>query len=128
MKIDKWAKTDKPNPFSYKTERSTQMLSNNRRMESYSFNKESRKTYQGKMIFVFEEVPKLSLKLNLARSITICIRIFSVSQKKSFSKKRRRTGLASAPTASTKANPESIGLQLESGEEVVMSSSRPEMA
>ena len=48
LEINKWAKTDKPNPFSYKTERPALMLSNKPRTESYSFNKETRKTYQGK--------------------------------------------------------------------------------
>ena len=52
MAVKKWARTDKPNPFSYRTEKGEQLVSTKKRLLSFSFSKDKRKTFQGKWIEV----------------------------------------------------------------------------
>ena len=49
--IKKWEKTNKPNPFSYKTDKCDEVISTaQRKHKDYSFSKEARKTLIGKSL------------------------------------------------------------------------------
>ena len=52
MAIKKWARTDKPNPFTYKTEQCEKALSTNRRQTSWAFSRGARDTFSGKLLNV----------------------------------------------------------------------------
>ena len=50
MKVKKWAKTNQPNPFSYKTEGLEKHLSSKPKIPSISFVKSARKTFTEELI------------------------------------------------------------------------------